>query len=97
MRRNWLNMKRDDYIKSEGGNDLIDYHKTTEDEKYEICEEALELSRELYPGKTIYLEVRTWNSRAVKCYEKTGFSIDGEPIKQTTSIGEGVFYRMVAY
>ena len=63
----------------------------------EICEEALELSRESYPGKTIYLEVRTWNSRAVKCYEKAGFSIDGEPIKQTTSIGEGVFYRMVAH
>jgi ribosomal protein S18 acetylase RimI-like enzyme len=63
----------------------------------EICEEALELSRELYPGKTIYLEVRTWNARAVKCYEKAGFSIDGEPIKQTTSIGEGVFYRMVAH
>ena len=62
---------------------MINYHKTTEDEKYEICEEALALSRESYPGKTIYLEVRTWNLRAVKCYEKAGFNIDGEPIKQT--------------
>jgi hypothetical protein len=33
-----------------GGNDLINYHKTTEDEKYEICGEAFELSRESYPG-----------------------------------------------
>jgi len=47
--------------------------------------------------KIVPIEVRTWNSRAVKCYEKAGFIIDGEPIKQTTSIGEGVFYRMVAH
>lgn len=62
-----------------------------------ITEMALELSNRLYPGKTIYLEVRAWNIRAVKCYEKAGFRIEGEPITQTTAIGEGVFYRMVAH
>ena len=43
----------------------------------------------------MYLEVRTWNTRAVKCYEKAGFRIQGEPIRQATPIGEGVFYHMV--
>ena len=32
-----------------------------------ICEKACELSRQLYPGKPIVLEVRTWNQRALRC------------------------------
>ena len=51
---------------------------------------AWEISRTLFPGKPMYLEVRTWNQRAVRCYEKAGFHVVGEPIKQTTSIGEGM-------
>lgn len=62
----------------------------------EITEKACELSHELYPGKPVYLEVRTWNTRAVRCYEKAGFSIVGEPILKTTPIGEGLFYRMIS-
>lgn len=46
-------------------------------------------------GKALYLEVRTWNRRAVRCYEKAGFRIAGEPIRQTTSAGDGIFYHMV--
>ena len=61
-----------------------------------ISKTACGLSRQLYPGKPVYLEVRTWNMRAVKCYEKAGFHITGEPIVQTTPIGEGTFYHMVA-
>lgn len=61
-----------------------------------ICEKACELSRQLYPGKPIYLEVRTWNQRALRCYEKAGFRTVGEPIKRTTPIGEGLFFRMTA-
>lgn len=57
---------------------------------------AREISGQLFPKKPMYLEVRTWNTRAVKCYEKAGFHIVGEPVKQTTSIGEGVFYHMIA-
>ena len=56
---------------------------------------AWEISQTLFPGKPMYLEVRTWNKRAVRCYEKAGFHVVGEPIKQTTSIGEGMFYHMV--
>lgn len=56
---------------------------------------AWEISQTLFPGKPMYLEVRTWNKRAVRCYEKAGFRIVGEPIQQTTSIGEGAFYHMV--
>ena len=56
---------------------------------------ACENSRSLFPGKPLYLEVRTWNTRAVRCYEKAGFHIVGEPIRQTTSAGEGVFYHMI--
>ena len=61
-----------------------------------ICEKACELSRQLYPGKPIVLEVRTWNQRALRCYEKAGFRIVGEPIERTTAIGEGMFFRMTA-
>lgn len=62
----------------------------------EICTRACELSHRLYPGEPVYLEVRTWNKRAVRCYEKAGFRIDGEPITQKTPAGEGTFFRMVA-
>lgn len=55
---------------------------------------AYEASKQSYPTKPLYLEVRTWNARAVKCYEKAGFQIDGEPYELTTGIGHGTFYRM---
>ena len=62
----------------------------------QMIKAAREISNKLFPEKPLYLEVRTWNKRAVRCYEKAGFHIVGEPIKQTTPIGEGVFYHMVA-
>lgn len=61
----------------------------------QMTETACKISRRLFPGKPLYLEVRTWNQRAVRCYEKAGFHIAGEPIRQTTSAGEGVFYHMI--
>lgn len=61
----------------------------------QILMSAYEISKALYPDKPLYLEVRTWNTRAVKCYEKAGFRIDGEPYELTTGIGNGTFYRMV--
>lgn len=61
-----------------------------------ITEKARELSHQLYPGKPICLEVRTWNMRAVRCYEKAGFHIAGDPIRRTTPVGEGLFFRMTA-
>ena len=38
---------------------------------------------------------RTWNTRAVRCYEKAGFRVVGEPVKRVTLSGEGTFYHMV--
>lgn len=60
-----------------------------------ILNEAYRIVKRLYPGKILYLEVRTWNLRAVRCYQKAGFQIDGEPFEQETGIGTGTFYRMV--
>lgn len=61
-----------------------------------MCKTACVLSHERYPGKPLSLVVRTWNVRAVKCYEKAGFRIVGKPIIQITPAGEGQFYHMAA-
>ena len=53
----------------------------------QICKFARIISKKLYPGKPVYLEVRTWNKRAVRCYEKAGFRIIGEPVSKKTPIG----------
>ncbi len=60
-----------------------------------ILAAAYAISKELYPEKPLYLEVRSWNRRAIACYEKAGFTIDGDAFTQTTGIGSGTFYRMV--
>ena len=48
-----------------------------------------------YGQKPICLEVRCRNKRAVACYQKSGFCIEGETFEQTTPMGPGLFYRMV--
>lgn len=53
------------------------------------------LSEALFPGKPMYLDVRTWNWRAIQCYKKVGFVVQGQEFSQTTGAGEGRFYRMV--
>ena len=55
---------------------------------------AYEISKSQHPAKPLYLEVREWNKRAIHCYEKAGFVIDGTPYQLETSIGSGTFYRM---
>lgn len=60
----------------------------------EMLKMAYATSKQLYPNKPLYLEVRTWNERAIRCYEKAGFVKDQE-IKQVTFMGEGVFWRMI--
>ena len=69
------------------GNELINIH----------CKQqtSIEISKKLYPNKPLYLEVRTWNIRVVKCYQKAGFRIDGQAYELTTGIGTGTFYRMI--
>lgn len=61
----------------------------------QMTQTAWKISQQLFPGKPVYLEVRTWNKRAVRCYEKAGFHIIGDPIHQATSAGDGVFYHMI--
>lgn len=61
----------------------------------EMLLETAAIAAERFPNKPLYLEVRTWNARAVKCYEHAGFRVDGTAFTQTTHIGEGEFYRMV--
>ena len=105
LHRGFANPKNHFYSFIDGSN-LIGYINLIEEEKdpafcnqgygQRISKQACDLSHHLYPGKPVYLEVRTWNMRAVRCYEKAGFRIVGEPIKQSTPIGEGTFYRMVA-
>lgn len=60
-----------------------------------ILHETYRISKELYPEKSLYLEVRTWNERAIRCYQKAGFEIVGEPFEQRTGSGLRTFYRMV--
>lgn len=48
---------------------------------------------ERYPEREIFLDVRTWNKRAVRSYEKAGFSVRAT-IEQETHAGKGTFYRM---
>ena len=60
-----------------------------------ILHETYRISKELHPNKPLYLEVRTWNERAIHCYQKAGFEIVGEPFEQRTGSGVGTFYRMI--
>ncbi len=61
----------------------------------QTIEIACNISKSLYGTKPIYLGVRTWNKRAIHCYQSVGFEIDGDSFELTTFIGKGVFYRMV--
>lgn len=61
----------------------------------EMTEQMYLISKELFPGKPLYLEVRAWNKRAINCYKKAGFMIDGDIIQEETYAGTGEFYRMI--
>ena len=61
----------------------------------QMLQTAYEMSKKLSPAKSLYLEVRDWNKRAIRCYEKAGFVIDGAPYQLETNIGLGTFYRMI--
>ena len=45
--------------------------------------------------KPVGLQVRSWNKRAINCYKKAEFEIDGEEYLLNTPLGEGYFYRMI--
>lgn len=60
-----------------------------------ILEDTCGISKRLYPKKPLYLEVRIWNQRAINCYLKAGFRMEGQPYQRETGGGVGTFYRMV--
>lgn len=47
-----------------------------------------------YPDSKIVLEVRTFNIRAIKCYEKAGFEINKKYERRTPDDKLSVFYLM---
>ena len=58
-----------------------------------IINMAIKESQFLYPNKSLRLEVRTWNERAIKCYQSQQFKII-EKKQQETYLGLGEFYIM---
>lgn len=59
----------------------------------EIISLGLKEYKNKYNTKPLVLEVRTWNTRAVKCYESQGFKIVETKI-QKTYLGDGEFFVM---
>lgn len=60
-----------------------------------VLNTACKLCENLFPQKSPALQVRSWNIRAIKCYEKAGFVISGSPFSLITPLGEGEFIRML--
>ena len=61
----------------------------------QILKIAVEISNQNDKNKPIGLQVRSWNKRAINCYKKAGFEIDGDEYTLNTPLGEGQFYRMI--
>lgn len=59
----------------------------------QMITDAMTVARQRHGEKPVYLEVRTWNTRAIACYQRAGFQITGR-IHETTCIGDGEFYVM---
>lgn len=58
-----------------------------------ILQLGLTRCNDIDPSKSITLEVRTWNKRAIKCYESVGFKTI-RTVKHKTYAGPGEFYLM---
>lgn len=56
-----------------------------------VCEETAKQ----YPEIPLCLNVRSWNQRAMKCYQNAGFHIEGSEFEMTTPAGIGMCYQMV--
>ena len=41
----------------------------------EVIQKSIEKLKTLYPNANVELQVRAWNIRAIKCYQKCGFKI----------------------
>ena len=61
----------------------------------QIIHIAYEIAQKQFRHTQLHLIVRAWNTRAVRCYEKAGFRMEGAPFCQTTPSGEDTFYHMI--
>ena len=59
----------------------------------EIIKLAIKKCKENFSNKSITLEVRTWNKRAINCYKSQGFKIINTKY-QETHLGFGEFHTM---
>lgn len=59
----------------------------------QIISMALDECTKIYPRKPIILEVRSWNKRAIRCYESQGFEVIDRKY-QETYLGTGEFFIM---
>lgn len=50
--------------------------------------------KKIYPEKTLFLEVRSWNKRAIKSYEKLGFKITNTVISKDRLGNDTEFIEM---
>ena len=61
---------------------------------YQILKRIDEIRKLKYPSFPIELIVRTWNQRAINCYQKSGYQITGEPFELTVNGSKDLYYRM---
>ena len=60
----------------------------------EVLKEACRTAVRCFPSKPLRLEVRAWNHRAIRCYEKAGFAVCGVPYSKEAPGGQDMFILM---
>lgn len=48
----------------------------------QILKHSIQRAKSIYPDSKIWLQVRSWNKRAIRCYEKVGFKIVNNIVTQ---------------
>lgn len=61
----------------------------------EVLKAVFRISESVYPEKPLSLAVRSWNQRAVRCYQKAGFFPRGEEFEMNTPGGRDRFINMI--
>lgn len=60
----------------------------------EVMNALIAIAKKRYPQNVLALEVRTFNTRAIRCYESCGFRKTRRYVRNTLT-GEDIFYLMV--